>query len=58
MREIKLPWMAAEVLPCRAGWIRVPFSEMEDAVGGFCLVGVVGRIMASQRCACPNPWDP
>lgn len=50
MREIKLAWMAGEVLTWRAGWMRVPFSETEDVVGGFCLVGVVGRIMASQRC--------
>lgn len=37
--------MADEVLVWGAGWMKVLFSDMEDTVGGLCLVDVVGRIM-------------
>ena len=42
MSEIKWPWMAAEVLVWRAGWMRGPFPEMEDIMAEFCCRGVGG----------------
>lgn len=55
MREVKWPWMAAEVLVWRAGWMRGPFPEMEDIVAEFCC----GVVCSRQDNALPpsNPWD-
>ena len=58
MSEIKWPWMAAEVLVWRAGWMRGPFPEMEDIMAEFCCRGV-GGVCSRQDNALPppNPWD-
>ena len=59
MREIKWPWMAAEVLVWRAGWMRGPFPEMEDIVAVFGCGGVGWGVCSRQDNALPppNPWD-